>query len=280
MTTRRRGKHEKIVEKVVEEVTKEGFSEEEVKKKMEEILQDTDVDYPVYDWGVDDYDKQAYPKFPSKKELEEKKKEYWGGVRTVPTDSKPRKAEVFFNPTTYDGPRDGDYEEQTHIKMKNPFKAIIATILYSKEELFLVIQLAEHLKLNTECIDPYRFPIVDVILGTKEVYVSFDPEEGRVELVIIDRRRGDERKNNYRVVSLSEFFSIFDYPLKDFASSMFKDRKKNKVKEDVFVLNNKTYPVYLLEEVTETSFNDLITNLDYEIMMVRKNLPLQIINNG
>ena len=34
MTTRRRGKHEKIVEKVVEEVTKEGFSEEEVKKKM------------------------------------------------------------------------------------------------------------------------------------------------------------------------------------------------------------------------------------------------------
>ena len=149
----------------------------------------------------------------------------------------------------------------------------VAVPIYSKEELFCMLQLAKSRNIKAD-INPHKFPLLEVIKGIKDVFITYHPLDGMDILTIDATGVADILKNrNLNVISLSEFFRCMGIELDEFFKIVYKNRKHiySPVLDSGNVsINGIDYPIKLVEEIIEIPFNDFIVNLEYELSLSRK----------
>lgn len=154
-------------------------------------------------------------------------------------------------------------------------RKLFTTVVYSKEELFFLIKIAEKAGINVEGIDPHIFPIAEVLLGEKIVYIPYNVFEKCLELHIIPVNPAEstnQEETIYEVVSLPEFMTTLgiESPREHILANFVNRRSKSNYETTVSI-NGVKYSRSVVEQLLDGNFDDFIANLEYESRMTYKN---------
>lgn len=156
------------------------------------------------------------------------------------------------NPNKYDEMRD--------------LKRLFTTVIYSKEELFFLLRIAEKAGINTDSIDPHTFPIAEVLLGEKTVYIPYNPKEKLLEIHVLPT--GTTENFLYDVVTLPDFMRTLGVESpREHILANFVSRKSKANSQNTIDINGVSYHKDVVEQMLDCSFDDFIANLEYESKM-------------
>lgn len=146
----------------------------------------------------------------------------------------------------------------------------MAIPVYSKEELFILMQLAKSRGLSID-INLHKFPILEVIKGERDVFAIYTPMEG-LGILLLESNTAPEilKRRNLTIVSMPEFFRCMNVDLNDFFKIAYKNRKfiySPNLDSGIVEINSIRYPIPLVEEIIEIPFNEFLLNLEYELSL-------------
>jgi len=150
-------------------------------------------------------------------------------------------------------------------RMQN-LQRLFTTVVYSKEELFFLLKIALKAGINVDAIDPHTFPIAEVILGEKAVYIPYNTREKVLEMHVVPTGFTDNYL--YDVLPLPEFMSTIGIESpREHILANFVSRKSKANSENTVDINGESYKRDIVEQLLDCNFDDFISNLQYESTM-------------